>query len=139
MNRQNKLWKPGKGEDCTRKSKVKKIDDELCLDCPNNDKSNPACLGVCNPMQYINGNKQSREILLTDINTKEMEYRDYKEDLIEMIEHRQQRVNKAIEVKNIKHRAIAILLLAGITQKDISNLFCMSYRQINRISNKIKH
>jgi hypothetical protein len=134
----NDLWRPKPEDKHKSKIKVKKIDDELCQGCPNNDKEEPACKGLCPPMTWINGNVASKEVLLTDINTREMEYRDYKDDLIEMIEHRQNRIDSAKGIIGIKYRAIAILLLAGITQKDISELFCMSYRQINRISSKVK-
>ena len=134
----NQLWQPNDTDKSKRKIKIKKIDDELCQGCPNNNKKQPTCKGLCPPMRFINGNVQSREVLLTDINTKEMEYRDYKDDLIEMIENRQARVNRAIDIPEVRQRAISILLLAGITQKDISNLFSMSYRQSNRIVKHIK-
>jgi len=96
------------------------------------------CNGLCPPMAWINGNTQTKEILLTEINTKEMEYRDYKDDLIEMIENRQARVNRAIDIPEVRQRAISILLLAGISKKDIANLFFMSPRQIIRICKHIK-
>jgi hypothetical protein len=67
-----------------------------------------------------------------------MEYRDYKDDLIEMMEHNQNRLDKAQQMPITKHRAIFILLLAGITQKDVSTLFHMSIKQINRIALKNK-
>jgi hypothetical protein len=131
MKTQNKLWQP---EEKAKHKPVKKtISDPLCDKCPNKP-----CKGLCPPMQWINGNTPSKEVLLTDLNTQDMESRDYKEDLIEMIEHRQARITSALDIKQVKHRAIAILLLAGISQKDISELFSMSYRQINRISIKVK-
>lgn len=128
-----------------QRSKKKAITEPLCQGCPNKtikyidngkEKEMP-CQGLCPPMIWIDGNKQTQEALMSDINGKDLEYRDYKDDLIEMIEHRQARIDTAINITDVKHRAISILLLAGLTQKDIATLFCMSYRQINRIANKI--
>lgn len=109
--------------------------DELCQDCVYIGRCDK---GACYWMKHIDGNTARKEKLITDMNTKDMEYRDYKDDLVEMMEHRQNRINHVMKITTVKHRAIAILLLAGITQIDIAKLFCMSIKQINRISFKIR-
>lgn len=147
MRKRNRLWNPEHDKAHPKRKPVPKLpDDPLCDTCPNKlityyddgiEKQMP-CRGLCPPMQWIDGNTSSKETLMTDINAKNLEYRDYKDDLIEMMEHRQARIKDAIDISSVKHRAIAILLLADFTQKDISTLFRMSYRQINRISKHIK-
>ena len=133
MQARNQLWKP---EGKQRKSKPipKKVDDPLCNECPNKK----TCKHLCPPMTWINGNSPTKEILLSEICEKDLEYKDYNKDLAELIEDRQSRINSAIGIENVRRRSIAILLLAGISQKDIATLFSMSYRQINRIINKHK-
>jgi hypothetical protein len=147
MIKRNRLWNPEhEHEQRKRKPTPKTPSDPLCATCPNKiikyidngiEKEMP-CRGLCPPMQWIDGNVASKETLMTDINAHDMEYRDYKDDLVEMMEHRQHRINTALTIPIVKHRAIAILLLSGITQKDISTLFRMSIKQINRISLKVK-
>lgn len=142
----NNLWNP---PNKTIKSKPipRTSNDPLCADCPNKERKyinkdgqekTMRCNSLCPPMAWINGNTPIKEELLTNIHTKDMEYRDYKDDLSEMIEHRHQRINSARGILKIKDRATAILLLAGLSKKEIAELFCMSPRQIIRISNKIK-
>jgi Trp operon repressor len=134
MRLKNRLWNPEHPE--AKRSKQPAIfKDALCQDCVYIGRCDK---GPCFWMKHINGNTPSKEALMSDINTKDMEYRDYKDDLNEMMEHRQHRIDSSLKIPIVKHKAISILLLAGITQKDISNLFCMSIKQINRISIKIK-
>jgi len=124
-----------------RKTIPKKIDDELCQDCPNNQrgkKKKAVCRGLCPPMAWINGNVPTREVLLSSIQTKNLEYKNYNDDLAELIEDHQYRLDKTLNIEDMKQRAIAILLLAGFKQTDLKSIFFMSYRQINRIANKIK-
>ena len=144
----NRLWNP-EHDNPPRKPKPapkQPPDDPICESCPNRIikyivdqiELEIPCQGTCPPMQWIDGNTASKETLMSDLNTTEMEYRDYKDSLIEMMEHRQARIENATDLRNIKHKAVSILLFAGITQKDIATLFRMSYRQINRISIQIK-
>ena len=141
----NNLWKP------TNKIKTivipKIVNDPLCETCPNKERSyinkdgqekKMKCMQLCPPMQWINGNTPTKETLLSEINASKIEYRDYKDTLCELIEHKRHRIDKIPLITNIKHKAISILLIAGIPQKDISNMFSMSLRQIVRISNYIK-
>ena len=80
-----------------RKSKVKrkpvpvKIDEPLCNECPNKK----TCKHLCPPMTWINGNSPTKEILLSEICEKDLEYKDYNKDLAELIEDRQSRINSA--------------------------------------------
>lgn len=147
MNTKNTLWRPQNMED-KRKSKPlpKTADDPLCATCPNKsihykdagkEKTMP-CRGLCPPMQWINGNTPTKEVLLTDLNTGGMEYKDYKSELSDLLDDRRSRVNNTIDLPDLKRRAISILLLAGITKKEIANLFSMSDRQIRRLSQYIK-
>jgi endonuclease III-like uncharacterized protein len=124
-----------------RKYIPKKIDDELCKDCPNNQqgkKKKAVCKGLCPPMRWINGNTQTKEVLMSSIRSQELEFKDYNKDLAELIEDRQWKLDKSLSLEDTKQRAIAILLMAGFKQNQIKTLFFMSYRQINRIANKIK-
>jgi hypothetical protein len=134
MKIRNRLWNPEHPEP-KRAKKVIIFKDDLCQDCVYIGRCDK---GPCFWMKHINGNTPTKETLLSDINTHDMEYRDYKDDLNEMIEHRQLRIDSSLKIPIVKHKAISILLLAGITQKDISTLFRMSIKQINRISIKIK-
>ncbi len=147
MRRRNRLWNPEhEKKQPKHKPTLKLPDDPICEKCPNRlikyidagEEKEMPCRGECPPMRWIDGKEASKEALMSDINAKDMEYRDYKDNLIEMMEHQQTRIENALDFENVKHKAISILLLAGITQKDISKLFSMSYRQINRISIKIK-
>jgi hypothetical protein len=87
-----------------RKSKLKrktsqaKIDEPLCIGCPNNKKKR-TCKGLCPPMAWINGNAPTKEVLLSDMQIKQLEYKDYNQDLAELIEDRQSRITNAIGVK----------------------------------------
>lgn len=134
MKLRNRLWNPDHPE--RKKKKEPTIfKDSLCQDCVYIGRCDK---GACFWMKHIDGNVPSKEALLSDLNAKDMEYRDYKDDLTELMEHRQARIKNAMDISAVKHRAIALLLLADFTQKDISTLFRMSYRQINRISIKVK-
>lgn len=134
MRLKNNLWKPAISEPKQEK-KITIFKDSLCQDCQYIGRCDK---GPCFWLKHINGNSVTKEALLTDLNTKNMEYRDYKADLCEMMEHRQYRIDSALKIQTVKHKAIAILLLAGITQVDLAKLFSMSIKQINRISIKIK-
>ena len=119
-----------------------KLHDELCKDCPNktikhnNDKI--PCPGKCLLIKWIGGNEPIKERLLDDIKNKPLEPKDYNTELSELIENQRSKINHVFNIDNIRQRAITVLLLAGITQNDISSLLSMSYRQINRIVNNNK-
>jgi hypothetical protein len=133
MRLKNRLWNP-EHEAPKRKKPTKTIfKDELCQDCSYIGRCDK---GPCFWLKHINGNTPTKETLLSDINTHDMEYRDYKDDLIEMMEHNQNRLDKAQQNANNKTPGNIHPLLAGITQKDVSTLFHMSIKQINRIALK---
>ena len=148
MKLRNRLWNPEHDKDFPKRKPTPQPPpaDPVCATCPNRiiqymdggEEKEMPCRGLCPPLQWIDGNATSKETLMADLNTKDMEYRDYKDSLIEMMEHKQARIESALDFRNVKHQAISILLLAGITQKDISRLFRMSYRQINRLAIQIK-
>ena len=148
MRHRNRLWNPEHDKDFPKRKPTPKPPptDPLCDTCPNKiikymdngEEKEMPCQGLCPPMQWIDGNAASKETLMADLNTKDMEYRDYKDSLIEMMEHKQARIESALDFTKARHKAISILLLTGMTQKDISKLFRMSTRQINRIATRIK-
>jgi hypothetical protein len=107
--------------------------DELCGLCPIKKK----CPGNCLLLNWIGKLNIRIEPLVEDLKVKALlDSKNYNDDLAELISDRQAKINRCLEFTDVKKRAIAILLLAGISQKEISELFSMSYRQINRIVNK---
>jgi hypothetical protein len=134
MRLRNRLWNPDHPLPKSKKAPAI-FKDELCQDCVYIGRCDK---GPCFWMHHIDGTTGTKEALLSDINTENLEYRDYKDDLAEMMAHRQHRINTAQDIINVKHKAMAILLLAGITQKDIATLFHMSIKQINRIAIKVR-
>ena len=133
MGCRNLLWRPTAKDKHKKGIKEKFIPDELCTGCKHIKK----CTTPCKPMIWINGNTPLKEPLFRDISDQD-NIRDYNEELAELIEDRQQRIDKAVGIEDIRQRAITILLLAGIKKKQIATLFSMSPRQIIRICKHIK-
>ena len=132
----NGLWKPeGNKPHFGIRLAPKRLNDPVCQYCSKKQTCSP---GPCLFITRINGNAPSKEALMSDLCDKETEYKDYKETLSELVEDRENKFKNAIDINNVKRRSIAILLLAGIQQKDIAIMFSMSLRQIVRICKHIK-
>ena len=132
MRLRNRLWNPE--HEIKRKGKAKEtaFNDPLCCDCVYKGRCTK---GACYWMKHINGNAQLKEPLFNDMaGSEEFIFKDYKVSLSEMIEDHEERLEYIINIKDTKKRAIAAMLSANITKKDIATLFKMSRRQIIRIS-----
>lgn len=108
---------------------------QSCLECPARSK----CVKLCKKMErYVNGNAPLKEPLLRDIigdQTEVSSNRDYKAVLNDLAEDRQERIEYALSIPNVRDRAIAALIMVGITRKEISDMFFVSYRHLSRIIN----
>lgn len=106
-----------------------KIHDELCAEC--NLKKN--CPGGCLLLNLVGNNVPLRERYSAEIKYL-IEDRNYNDLLAEYIEDHQTRSDRLLDIKNVKHRAIASMLLAGINKTQIADILHMSLRQIIRIT-----
>lgn len=133
----NSLWKPPIEEINPMKKEPKpkfKPDRGICKGCRYIKK----CSGLCKPLSWVNGNVPLLEAYLNPHIDRNHAGRDYNQELAELIDDHNCRVEKLTEIKDIRKRAITILLMADITQVQIATLLKMSIKQINRIVNQNK-
>lgn len=87
---------------------------------------------------YVNGNAPLKEPLIMDIIGEDQEIAapaDYETVLNELADDRMARIEYALSIPNTRDRAIAALILAGITRRQICDMFFVSYRHLSRIIN----
>jgi DNA-binding CsgD family transcriptional regulator len=85
-----------------------------------------------------NGNTPRREGLARDIIGADVEISsDYNAALAELIEHHRNAFMIRSHIIDTRSRAIAAMLSADISRREIARLLRMSYRQINRIIRNI--
>ena len=118
-------------------------DPHICMHCPNRmikffylDKQyKKPCPSPCAPIKWINGNVARREPLINDLRIKSTD-KDYNVTLAELIEDRATALERLLDIKHTKRRAIGAMLVVGISRKEIAALLLMSDRQVYRI---VKH
>jgi hypothetical protein len=131
----NSLWRPDSSVKVIKEQKAKyKPDPVICKGCSHIKR----CPSLCKPLTWVNGNVPLSEAYLTPTIERVQSGRDYNAELAELIEDHNCRIEKLTEIKDIRKRAITLMLLADITQVQIARLLKMSIKQINRIVNNNK-
>lgn len=132
MKKRNNLWKP-EGNKPHFGIRLAPKRDPLCeqVDCCKKDNCTP---GPCFFLERINGNTERKEALMLDARQDELQQKDYKEYLSELIADRENRIENIINIQDIKQQAITLLLLAGRQKKDIAALLSISERQFRRLA-----
>jgi len=102
----------------------------LCEYCPKKKSCSP---GPCFFLSRINGNAESKEVLISDLCDKEMEFKDYKESLAELIEDREIAFSKINTIQPYKIRAIAAMLYVDIPKAEVARLLRISRTTLYRV------
>ena len=108
-----------------------KKNEPICQMCPGKKQ----CSWLCPPLQWIGGNKPSKERLFRDICKHDAAFKDYKEILTEMIEDHEVDINKIAEIPDMRTRAIAAMLYVWIPKEEIARQLGISSRQLRRRTN----
>jgi DNA-directed RNA polymerase specialized sigma subunit len=119
---------------------MKKYRDDVCrlTKCINID----VCKGLCGFLKdVINGNSQSKEILLSNLTNKEnLEYKDYNAELSERSEdiaikaqRRQEKLFLILSKPNTIEKFMQLAKLAGFEQKEIAKHCKLTEARISQI------
>ena len=109
---ENRLLKP-------KKTPPKRSYDPVCEYCENK----PTCVAPCAPIKWINGNVARKEPLVSEICDDTFDSSDnYNAILAELIESRQNALETISQIRNIKKKAIAAMLIVGISRNEVSDL-----------------
>jgi hypothetical protein len=118
-----------------------RINSSICDNCINNKETKrkrKACIGICNPLLWINGNADTQEVLISDLHDINQEYKDYKEvinEIAEDIELKKAHLKKIFDIEDERKRAMAILIYVGKFDKaQIAKYFHLSASQIYRLT-----
>lgn len=107
--------------------------DDICAMCKNRE----TCKSPCPPMQWVNGNIQTKEVIVADLSGEAYPYDDYNAVISQIISHNQASDASNIElirsIKNKRRRAILALRHADIPVSDISLLLRISRRHLHRL------
>jgi len=125
----NQLWKP-EGNKPKFGIRMAPKRDPLCEYCPKKKSCSP---GPCFFLSRINGNAESKEVLISDLCDKEMEFKDYKESLAELIEDREIAFSKINTIQPYKIRAIAAMLYVDIPKAEVARLLRISRTTLYRV------
>jgi hypothetical protein len=142
MRIKNRLWNPEHPETIKRSPPKFKPTDDLCKPCPNFNDNH--CKGLCPPMQWIDGNQETIEIIPTSkpIISHGIEQLDYNQALAEMITDKQStdidRLESIRSIKDYRLRLIAACILAYIPQTQISKYAHISQGRISKLYRAIK-
>lgn len=140
MRLRNRLWNP-EHEEHRKKQPRTAPNDPLCESCPNHKDNH--CKGLCPPMQWINGNAETKEIIpRKPIISHGVELIDYNQYLAEVITDREatdiERLNTIRALKDYRTRIIAASILAYVPQQQIAKIAHISQGRISKLYHAIK-
>lgn len=111
------------------------FDATICKPCANRG----ACLHICAPLSWIDGNKPRKETFI-NANMDHYQSADYKESLAELSAHYDPpgMIDEIRAIKNLKARAIALLLYGWIGKEETATLLHIPRRSFYRTLKRAK-
>lgn len=109
------------------RASINETNKDICEQCDNRHE----CRKTCAPLVWVNGTAPCREVIMTNVDFDQLDVRDYKEVLHEVMRAKEKDHIKEIRtIEDQRIRAVAAMLHAGLKMPWISKFIGLSERWI---------